>query len=198
MNKGRLTKEEQAKRIRKLLSFIFIFRYATREQLEMFIKSTEGLLYPCRIIETSLARGYIKRYYKSLFGRYIYHLGDEGKSFLYDYEPYLPSGLKIAIEVETSYKNISDWKNFTHRYSHDIVRNPRYDAVFIMMGNKDFLTGAITKLFNFAPELSSKRFIFSDPAMLKINECFYQNEVRTLQEAFSLLDKEPKGNEKGI
>ena len=258
MNKGRLTKEEQAKRIRKLLSFIFIFRYATREQLEMFIKSTEGLLYPCRIIETSLARGYIKRYYKSLFGRYIYHLGDEGKSFLYDYEPYieyykfdsqsavlntykhhnflietffmlkkqveikewtsesvlrigtsrvekypdgqmdLPSGLKIAIEVETSYKNISDWKNFTHRYSHDIVRNPRYDAVFIMMANKDFLTGAITRLFNFAPELSSKRFIFSDPAMLKINECFYQNEVRTLQEAFSLLDKEPKGNEKGI
>jgi hypothetical protein len=110
----------------------------------------------------------------------------------------LPSGLKIAIEVETSYKNIFDWKNFTHRYSHDIVRNPRYDAVFIMMGNKDFLTGAITRLFNFAPELSSKRFIFSDPAMLKINECFYRNEVRTLQEAVSLLDKEPKGNEKGI
>jgi hypothetical protein len=104
MNKGRLTKEEQAKRIRKLLSFIFIFRYATREQLEMFIKSTEGLLYPCRIIETSLARGYIKRYYKSLFGRYIYHLGDEGKSFLYVKKAGRDQGMDIRVCLKDRYE----------------------------------------------------------------------------------------------
>ena len=89
MKRGRLSKEEQANRIRQLLSFIFIFRYATREQLEMFIKSTSGVLRPKRIIETSLSRGYIKRYYKPRLKRYIYHLSDEGKGLLHKHEPYI-------------------------------------------------------------------------------------------------------------
>ena len=256
MKKGRLTKEEQANRIRRLLSFIFMFRYTIREQLEAVIKSTEGLSYPARTIETCLKKRYIKRYHHSLLGRYIYYLGDEGKKFIFHDEPYidyykfdynsaalttynhhnflietffmlkkileikewtsesvlrigkrrgekcpdgrmdLPSGLKIAIEVEASYKDRAAWKGFTYRYNHDILRYRYYDAVFIMMANKDFLTGAIMKLHDFALELALKRFIFSDPEMLKINKCFYNNEVRTLQEAFSLIEKEPKDNEK--
>jgi hypothetical protein len=66
MKKGRLTKKDQANRIRRLLSFIFMFRYAIREQLEAVIKSTEGLSYPARTIETCLKKRYIKRYYHSL------------------------------------------------------------------------------------------------------------------------------------
>ena len=250
MNQGRLTKEEQANRTRQLLSFIFIFRYATRKEMDMFIKSTEGLLYPHRIIETCLSQSYIKRYYKSLFKRYIYYLSDEGKGLLYNYEPYieyykfdqryaalntyehhsflvetffmlkkkvemkdwisewvlrigksrwekypdgqitLASGLKIAVEAETSYKNVSDWKDFIYRYSNDIERKAHYHAVLITTANKDYLTGVVIKLFNIAPEFSSKRFIFSDPEMLKKGECFYQNEVYSLKDAFSLLEKE--------
>ena len=248
--KGRLTKEKQGERIIRLLSFIFMFRYAIREQLEAVIKSTEGLSYPARTIETCLKKGYIKRYHHSLLGRYIYYLGNEGKKFIFHDEPYieyyrfdsesaalstynhhnflietffmlkkiveikewtsefvlrigkrrgdkcpdgqmdLPSGLKIAIEVEAGYKNRADWKGFTYRYTKDIERYHHYDAVFIMMANKDYLTGAITKLFDFEPELALKRFIFSDTAMLKMNECFYRNETRTLQEAFTLVEKE--------
>ena len=249
MKRGRLSKEEQANRIRQLLSFIFIFRYATREQLDMFIKSTSGVLRPKRIIETSLSRGYIKRYYKSRLKRYIYHLSDEGKGLLHRHEPYieyykfnsryatlntfehhnflievffmlrarleikewtsewvlrkdsskwekfpdgqitLPSGLKIAIEAENSYKNVSDWKDFIYRYSHDIERKPRYDAVFIIPLNKDYLTGIIVKLFNFAPDFAASRFIFTDIEMLKRDECFYGNEIYPLKDVFSLLEK---------
>lgn len=256
MKKGRLTKEDQANRIRRLLSFIFMFRYAIREQLEMLIKSTDGISYPCRIIETCLKKGYIKRYHHPLLGRYIYYLGKDGKKFIFQDEPYieyykfdsesaalttynhhnflietffmlkkiveikewtsesvlrigkrrrekcpdgrmdLPSGLKIAIEVEAGYKDRAAWKGFTYRYTSDILRYHYYDAVFIMMANKDYLTGAIMKLHDFALELSLKRFIFSDPEMLKMNKCFYNNEVRTFQEAFSLIEKELKDNEK--
>ena len=258
MKRGRLTKEAQEKRIIRLLSFIFMFRYAIREQLEAVIKSTEDLSYPARTIETCLKKGYIKRYHHPLLGRYIYYLGNEGKKFIFHDEPYieyykfdsesaalstynhhnflietffmlkklleikewtcesvlrigkrrgdkcpdgrmdLPSGLKIAIEAEAGYKNRAEWKGFTYRYNYDILRHHYYDGVFIMMTNKDFLTGAIMKVHDFAKELALKRFIFSDPEMLKMNECFYNNEVRTLQEAFALVEKEPKDNEKRI
>jgi len=258
MKSGRLTQEERANRIRELLGFIFIFRYATRKQLDMFIKSTIGLSFPHRIIEASLSEGYIRHYYKPLCKCNIYYLTVAGKVLLYDYEAFieyykferrhtglntfdhhnllveiffllkkhleikkwvsewvlrvdrkrweklpdgqitLPSGLRIALEAETGYKDYSAWKDVIYRYRHDIERNTRYHAVLVIAVSQPYLEGIIIRLFNFAPEFCGKRFIFTDLEMLKTGECFYQNEVRTLQEAVSLLDKEPKGNEKGI
>ena len=84
---------------------------------------------------------------------------------------------------------VSDWKDFIYRYSHDIERKPRYDAVFIIPLNKDYLTGIIVKLFNFAPDFAASRFIFTDIEMLKRDECFYGNEIYPLKDVFSLLEK---------
>jgi len=80
--RGRHTRKEQDRRLKQLLGFIFIFRYATRKQLDMFVKSTAKLLFPRRIIEFSLTEGYISAYKDSNFSTKIYHLTKKGKDFI--------------------------------------------------------------------------------------------------------------------
>ena len=245
-----MTQEERIKRIKKLVSFIYIFRYATRKQMEELIRSTTCVMFPHRTIEAALSDGYIQYCYEAVSGCNIYYLTVAAKELIQDTEPFVDyykfdkrhtglnilkhqkflveaffilrkhleikewrsewvlrvgrkkwqkipdgqitfnSGLKIAIEAETSYKDITGWKDFVYRYRHDIERAPLYHAALIVAGNKDYLTGVIIKLFNFAPEFSHKRFIFTEPEMLKTGKCFYRNEVYPLKDVISLLEKE--------
>ena len=103
----------------------------------------------------------------------------------------LSDGLKIALEAETSYKTFSIWKWVVKRYRYDIQENC-YRAVLIIAVHKNSLEGIILKLSQINQELCNKAFIFTDPAMLKTGECFYQNKVRTLQETFVLLRQDLK------
>ena len=87
MKKGRITKEEQLRRFKLLLKFIFTFRYATRKQLDTFSKLIIGLKYPQWLVEYSIKQGLISEYKEPEFISKIYHLTREGKSLLKVEEP---------------------------------------------------------------------------------------------------------------
>ena len=82
MRKGRITKEEQKRRIKLLLRFIFTFRYATRKQLDMFIQTIMNMTYTRRLIAYSLIKGYLKACYESLYKTKIYYLAQKGTDFI--------------------------------------------------------------------------------------------------------------------
>jgi len=87
MRKGRLTKQEQSLRFKLLLEHVFIFRYATRAQLDLFAQTAIKLRFPQRLIEYALKQGYLGRYYEPKFKTKIYFLTKKGVDFLYDDQP---------------------------------------------------------------------------------------------------------------
>jgi DNA-binding PadR family transcriptional regulator len=87
MKRGRISKEEQARRFMLLLKFIFTFRYAIRKQLENFSKLIIGLSDPQWLIDYSLKQGLITSYQEFLSGRNIYHLTRRGKKLIKKEEP---------------------------------------------------------------------------------------------------------------
>jgi len=84
MKRGRLTKEEQARRIKSLLIFIYTFRYATRKQLEIFIQVVMNLSFTRWLIDYTLSEGFISAYYESLFKTKIYYLTHKGREMISD------------------------------------------------------------------------------------------------------------------
>lgn len=87
MRKGRLTREEQVLRIKQLLEFVFIFRYATRPQLNLFAQTIMKIHYPQRLIEYTLKHGYLDRYYEPKFKTKIYFLTEKAKDRLFGDKP---------------------------------------------------------------------------------------------------------------
>lgn len=83
MRKDRLTRQEQSLRFKLLLEYVFIFRYATRAQLDLFAQIAIKLRYPQRLIEYALSKGYLDRYYEPKFMTKIYFLTQKAKDFLY-------------------------------------------------------------------------------------------------------------------
>ncbi|MFA5200543.1 MAG: hypothetical protein WC442_06575, partial [Candidatus Omnitrophota bacterium] len=79
MAKGRITKKEQEYRIRELLRFIFIFRFATREQLYEFSQKMLGLSYPRWLVDYSIERGFITVYYEPNLRIKVYYLTKRGQ-----------------------------------------------------------------------------------------------------------------------
>ncbi len=79
MGKGRITKEEQIYRIRMLLRFIFIFRYATREELFKFGQDRLKLSYPRWLIDYSVKQGFIATYREPALSLKVYYLTQRGK-----------------------------------------------------------------------------------------------------------------------
>jgi hypothetical protein len=86
-NKGRITKEEQARRFNLLLRFIFTFRYATRKQLDAFSKLIIGLKHPQWLVDYSIKQGLITSYQEPVSRNSIYHLTRKGKKFIKPDEP---------------------------------------------------------------------------------------------------------------
>jgi len=82
MKRGRLTKEEQARRFKLLFKFIFTFRYATRKQLDAFSKLIIGLKHPQWLVDYSFKQGLITSYREPVSRSKIYHLTRRGKSLL--------------------------------------------------------------------------------------------------------------------
>ncbi len=87
MKKGRLTKQEQSLRFKLLFEFIFIFKYATRAQLDLYTQTAIKLQFPQRLIEYALNKGYLDRYYEPNLRAKIYFLTKKGEDFLYDNQP---------------------------------------------------------------------------------------------------------------
>ncbi|MBU1808716.1 MAG: hypothetical protein KJ661_04055 [Candidatus Omnitrophica bacterium] len=88
MGKGRITKIEQVYRIRMLLRFIFIFRYATREELFKFGQDRLKLSYPRWLIDYSVKQGFIATYHEPAISLKVYYLTQRGKECISKYEPF--------------------------------------------------------------------------------------------------------------
>ena len=56
--KGRITEVENKRRLKLLLNFVFIFRYATKRQLETFVKTVLKITSSQRTIEYSINEEY--------------------------------------------------------------------------------------------------------------------------------------------
>lgn len=82
MTKGRITKEEQARRIKLLAGFLFTFRYATRTQLETFIQLVVNISHAHWLIDSSLKEGFIRVFYEPLLKTKIYYLDYKGKQLV--------------------------------------------------------------------------------------------------------------------
>jgi len=88
VGKGRITRVEQAYRIGMLLRFIFIFRYATREQLFKFGQDRLGLSYQRWLIDYSVKQGFIVAYREPALSLKAYYLTQRGKGFISKPEPF--------------------------------------------------------------------------------------------------------------
>jgi len=255
MKKGRITKEEQARRFKLLLRFIFTFRYATRKQLDIFSKLIIGLKHPQWLVDYSIKQGLITSYQESVSRNKIYHLIRKGKKLIKIDEPMvshyhfekrhagmntfghhnllvesffllqkqleikewicewvlrinkhkkdkIPDGLiilqndtKIALEAETSYKTREAWKTVVTLYRYDIEDIFRYDAVLVVAADMLNYESIKRKLYKIAPEFSSRSFILTEVNMLQQSLCFYQQGVRPITEALSLLKMKGMENE---
>ena len=88
MNKGRITKDEQTYRIGMLLRFIYLFRYATKEQLFKFVECRLKLSYQRWLIEYCLKQGFIAVFPELFLNQRIFYLTKKGTGFLSRYEAF--------------------------------------------------------------------------------------------------------------
>lgn len=253
MRKGRVSKEEQTRRIKLLLRFIFTFKYATREQLDMFIQTIMNMTYTRRLIAYCLRKGYLKSCREPLSKAKVYYLAKKAKDFIYEEECFakdyrfeksslgvntfsqhnmivevyfqlnkrliikewlcawvlkigehrralvpdslivLRFGTVIALEIETQAKKLSELKRMVDIYRYDIDKKPKYNAVLLVAEYKLVYESIKKRLFHLAPEFCSRAFILADLDMFNQGMCFYQNEVRNIEEAFKLLDEKKNG-----
>jgi len=100
----------------------------------------------------------------------------------------LPSDLRIAIEVETSYKTREAWKTVIELYRYDIEDVLTYHGVLVVAATRDDYAGIKTKLSSLDPDFCGEKFILSDLGMLELGMCFYQDKLIHLEEAFKLLE----------
>jgi len=258
MAKGRIIRKEQEYRISALLRFIFIFRFATREQLYEFAQKRLGLSYPRWLVDYSTKRSFIAAYQEPNLGLKVYYLTKRGQGFIHRYEPFsnryyfnhrhtgfntfehqkaviesylilykqlaikewvpewvirkkvrvrfkipdalivLNSGLKIALEVETWYKQRSEWKVVVYKYKREMsygFYDSSYHAVLLIAYSSSNYEGIKNRLFYIEPEFSKKAFMLADLVLLERGECFYQGEVRQIKEALNLISQQFSGQQ---
>ena len=99
----------------------------------------------------------------------------------------LPDGTKVALEVETRYKKLSVLRSIIRRYSYDIEKASKYHSVLIVAHSRSHYEGLKKRLLTLSPEFCSKRFILTDVGMLEQGMCFYQEDLRHLEEEFGLV-----------
>ena len=120
---------------------------------------------------------------------WVLRVGKKKREKIPDALVILPDGIKIALEVESRYKSLAVLKSFVTMYRYDVEKVSRYDAVLIVASSRLQHEGLKRRLFNFAHEFCSKRFVLSDLEMLEHGMCFYQGDVMHIEEALGLLKK---------
>jgi len=101
-----------------------------------------------------------------------------------------PGGLRIALEVETSYKSLDAWKTVVELYRYDVEDTSTYHGVLVVAPSRADYEGIKDKLCNIDPELCDKKFILADLSMLELGTCFYHGKQIHLEEAVKLLKEE--------
>ena len=101
----------------------------------------------------------------------------------------LANGLKVALEAENRYKRMIVLKSFVAMYRYDIEKISKYDACLVVASSRLHYKGLKKRLIDIAPDFCNRRFIITDIGMLEHGMCFYQGELRHLEDAFNLLKK---------
>lgn len=99
----------------------------------------------------------------------------------------LQGDIKIALEVETSYKSLDAWKTVVELYRYDVEDTSTYHGVLVVAPTRPDYEGIKDKLYNLDPELCSEKFILADLGMLELGMCFYQGKMTHIEEAIKLL-----------
>ena len=86
MKTGRLTQKEHERRLKLLLEFIFIFRYATGYEIAEFSRIVIGITYSRWLVYYASKRGLIRSYYEPRYRVKAYYLTTIGKGFIYEQE----------------------------------------------------------------------------------------------------------------
>jgi len=79
MKKGRLTQKEHERRLKLLLEFIFIFRYATGYEIAEFSRIVIGITYSRWLVYYACKRGLMRSYYEPHSRVKVYCLTTIGK-----------------------------------------------------------------------------------------------------------------------
>ena len=101
----------------------------------------------------------------------------------------LQDDIKIALEVETSYKTRGDLTTWVRLYSYDIEKAGKYDVVLVIGQDSRTYESIRAKLYNLNQWFCGKGFIITEVNMLKESLCFYDNRIFALQEAVKLVTK---------
>lgn len=109
MQTGRIIQQEQIRRLKLLLQFVFNFRYATRTQLVKFTEIVIKLSYPRGLIDYSRKQGYFKAYYNSKFKTKLYYLAQKAKELLSPEEIFIKH---YRFDKRRSGPNAFDYHNF--------------------------------------------------------------------------------------
>ncbi len=105
----------------------------------------------------------------------------------------LNSGLKIALEVETWYKQRDELKVVVYKYRREMkygFYDSSYHVVLLIAYSSSNYEGIKNRLFYIEPEFSKKAFMLADLVLLERGECFYQDEVRQIKEALNLISQQ--------
>jgi len=252
MSKGRITRVEQQRRLKLLLEFVFIFRYATKKELLYFSQNVIKLAYSRWLVENAQKQGYLKVCYIPDFKLNIYHLTEKAKAFIYEQESLvehyrfdnryagkitllkhtiqvetyfilykyfnidirnflcdwalriglkyyerqpdalavLPSGLKLAIEIEGFFLELAGCKKRIELCKYDVEKAHKYDAVLFITPDRNRCDGLEKRLFFLEPEFCKKAVMFSDLHTLKHGGCFYQGASKDLADLPDLIKTE--------
>jgi len=102
----------------------------------------------------------------------------------------LHSGIRIALEMETWYKQHSAWMCVVYSYRREMagrICDPRYDAVLFIAYSSSNYEGIKNRLFRIKPEFCKRAFMLTDLILLERGECFYQDQIGQIEEALSLI-----------
>lgn len=124
---------------------------------------------------------------------WILRIGQHRRDFVPDSYIVLQCGIDIALEIETQCKKLSELKRMINFYRYDIDKKSKYYGVLMIVENKFAYEGIKKRLFRLAPEFCSRAFVLADREMFNQGLCFYQNGVRSLEEAFNLLREKRNG-----
>lgn len=255
MKTGRLTQEEHDRRLKLLLRFIYMFRYALRSHLITFIKEVIKINSTQWLIDNTVKDGYISVYKELSVKAKIYYLTQKAKDFLSPDEPLignyrfekthagintfqhhnalvesyfllrrcleikewipegvlrtgarkqykvpdgllkLASGQHLALEIETTPKNLKTLKRMAGFYKYDLDKILRYSAVLVIAASKTYYEYLKEKFQIIAPDLFERKFILTSFDLLAQGGCFYQGEVCLITEAINRIGRDNDGEE---
>ena len=110
----------------------------------------------------------------------------------------LQDDIRIALEVETSYKTRGSLDVWVTLYSYDIEKAGKYDVVLVIAQDNRTYESIKAKLYSLNQWFCARSFIITEVNMLKDNLCFYENKIMTLQEAVRQVKEKEKTHARGI